>query len=254
MKHFKAAVASNRPLAEGTWEMEFGWDGGERPEPGQFVTVLARGATDPLLRRPVAFSRFDAPSSRASFIYLKRGASTTILSSLAPGAPLDVIGPLGRGFPPPPEGGRAILVAGGIGLGPVLFLADSLRERKADFAFVYGARSAGLVPRERLPRDAAIMTDDGSAGGKGTAADALRSLLAEGGASRIYACGPGKMLEAAARIAEEAGIPCSASMEQHMACGVGACMGCAVKLRKGGYARACAEGPVFEAADIAWED
>jgi dihydroorotate dehydrogenase electron transfer subunit len=254
MRQFTAAVTSNRALAEGTWEMEFGWEGEEIPRPGEFFTLIASRSSDPLLRRPFAFSRFDPGASRASFIYLKRGKTTSMLSAFAPGAAIDVLGPLGRGFPLATGKGRPLLVSGGIGAGPVLFLADALAASGTPFDFVYGARKASLVPADRLPRDAIVMTDDGSLGKKGSAADALAPLLSpERVCPMAYACGPFPMLAAVARAAEEAGIPCSVSMEQHMACGVGACMGCAVRLRKGGYARACAEGPIFDSAVIAWE-
>jgi dihydroorotate dehydrogenase electron transfer subunit len=254
MRQFTAAVTSNRALAEGTWEMEFGWEGDDAPEPGEFFTLIASRSSDPLLRRPFAFSRFDRRASRASFIYLKRGKTTSILSAFAPGAALSVLGPLGRGFALPSVDERPLLVAGGIGAGPVFFLADALEASGIPFGIVYGARKASLVPVDRLPRNAIVMTDDGSLGKKGSAADALASLIATGaGRPRIYACGPLPMLAAVAGAAEKSGIPCAVSMEQHMACGVGACMGCAVALRGGGYARACAEGPVFDAASIAWE-
>lgn len=231
--------------------VDFDWPSSQIPLPGQFFTLRHGSGTDPLLRRPFAFSGFDPRARSASFIFLTRGRSTSLLSSLAPGAELDILGPLGRGFDV--EGnGRAVLLSGGIGLGPILFLDAALSERGNERLFVFGARTAALVPASVLPPQAVLCTDDGSAGEKGTVLDAMaRRGWMEG--DRVYACGPGPMLRAAARGCLSAARPCQVSVEQHMACGVGACMGCAVRAADGGYLRACADGPVFDAGELSWE-
>lgn len=253
MRQFQTTITSNRSLAEDTFELEFAWRSEELPGPGQFFTLRCSDSSDPLLRRPFAFSSFDRHSSRAACIYLRRGRTTTMLSQLAPGSRLDVLGPLGRGFSLPEAKASPVLLAGGIGLGPVLFLHSALLEAGRRPLFLYGSRSAAFAPRDRLPKDGRLCTDDGSAGFKGTVMDCLRSLGCPEDAA-LYACGPGPMLKAIAAFAEEGSRPCQVAVEQRMACGVGACMGCTVAVRdERKFARACVEGPVFDAKELSWE-
>lgn len=250
MRQFNSTIRSNRILAEGTQEIEFDWQG-EPPIPGQFFNLRCTEGTDPLLRRPFAFSGFDAATSRARCIYLKRGPTTTILAGMAPGAVIDVLGPLGKAFPLPGTGQRPVLVSGGIGVGPVLFLHARLAALGAEPLFVYGARSAALVPAAILPRDAIICTNDGSLGGKGTVLDAMERQGWKPD-DLAYGCGPEPMLKALALTCLAAKRTCLVSVEQHMACGVGACVGCTVTTADGGYLRACVEGPVFDARALSW--
>lgn len=253
MKQFASIIRSNRPLAEGTWMMDFEWKGPSAPLPGQFFSLRSGSGTDPLLRRPFAFSGYDPQSGSASFIYLRRGRTTEQLSSLAEGAPLDILGPLGRPFSPAADGKpcRSVLLSGGIGLGPILFLHSTLRKAGQEILFLYGARTGALVPATALPPETIVCTDDGSLGERGTVLDAMERRGWEAG-DRAYACGPGPMLKALASSCLAAGRPCIVSVEQHMACGVGACMGCAVPAAGGGYLRACADGPVFNAEELSW--
>jgi dihydroorotate dehydrogenase electron transfer subunit len=260
---FEAEILGNRPVAESWRELVLAWDArADRPAPGQFFTFRAARTSDPLLRRPLAFSGFSATeggAARARAIYQARGTATRILADLAPGAMLDVIGPLGRPFPLPRAGERPIIAGGGIGLGPLLFLDARLREAGAEPTLVLGFRGASSLPSVELPRGTVVCTDDGSAGERGTPVDWIsRNAHSAGatptaGAARLYACGPGPMLAALAALAAERGWPAWFSAEQWMACGVGACMGCALPRADGsGYLRACADGPVFEASEIAW--
>jgi len=254
MKQLKARILSNNSISDDFFEISFVWDTPEKPAPGQFLTVRPSCDSVPLLRRPFAFSDYDDVSRAASFIYQKRGRATEIFSGKRKGEILDVIGPLGKPFPVPERTSRVITVAGGIGLGPILFLTSQLIKKGHDPLFVFGCRSANLVPRTDyfLQLNPVICTDDGSGGFKGTVADYLKiaDLLTQD--SIMYACGPMLMLKACHDQAEKHGITCWISVEQVMACGIGACMGCVVKV-KGGYARACKEGPVFDSKDIIWE-
>ena len=267
MRQFEAEILDNRPVAESWRELSFAWDGEEaEPEPGQFFTFRASEGSDPLLRRPLAFSGFAAASGgagsvgrgavRASAIYHVRGKATRLLADLAVGSRIDLIGPLGRPFPGPLEGEVPVIAGGGIGLGPVLFLDAALRARGLDPLLVLGFRSSSLVPTIDLPAGAVLCADDGSAGFRGTTVDWISrnaSEAAAGAAIRLYACGPGPMLAALADLAAERGWPGWFSAEQWMACGVGACMGCALPRADGkGYLRACADGPVFDSREIAW--
>lgn len=259
MRQFEAEILDNRRVAESWRELSFAWDSdAESPEPGQFFTFRATSARDPLLRRPLAFSGFAADAggaARASAIYQVRGQATRLLADLAPGARLDVIGPLGRPFPAPGAGERPFIAGGGIGLGPLLFLDARLRAALASPTLVLGFRNAAALPSIDLPRGTIVCTDDGSAGERGTPVDwiARNAPPSRDGAVRVYACGPGPMLAALASLAADRDWAGWFSAEQWMACGVGACMGCALPRADGkGYLRACADGPVFEAAEIAW--
>jgi dihydroorotate dehydrogenase electron transfer subunit len=257
MKQFTGKILSSRVLAADYHKIEFTWNkAAGAPQPGQFFTVRVSGGTAPLLRRPLAFSAFNAEKQTASMIFQKRGRGTEILAAMETGEPLDVIGPLGKPFPMPDKKQKALLVAGGIGLGPVLFLASRLSGAK----LVFGCRTKGLVPSSSAfaglkPTICTVVcTDDGTAGFRGTAGDFLRSIEnSVTGNTIIYACGPLPMLKACHELALRRGAPCFVSIEQVMACGVGACMGCAVKAVDGGYKRACTEGPVFNSRELQWE-
>ncbi len=269
MKRFDTTVRSLRPVAQGYYELRFEWPAAtanqadDAPAPGRFLTIRAGGRYDPALRRPFAFSGYSSdPASagfgaEASIIFQLRGRGTAHLAALKPGDALDVLGPLGKGFGKPARGSRPVLVAGGIGLGPMLYLAHALA---ADAAaglceapvFVIGVRTAGFVPQVDLPAGTVICTDDGSAGFKGTATDYLASFD-PGLPPTFYACGPALMMAAVDRLAQTRRSPYEAATEQWMACGVGACAGCAVRLKSGAYARACVDGPVLDGSLVDWE-
>ncbi len=244
MKQFEAEIISNRAVAPGWKELVLSWDkGAGQPEPGQFLSLRVSPRSDPLLRRPFAFSGMSEDGGRVSAIYQVRGPATSILAELAPGSAIDAIGPLGRGFPRPGPGELAILAAGGIGLGPVLFLAKSL----AASTLVLGFREASALPRLDLPQGCVTCTDDGSSGFRGKPSEWI-SRNVPSGLVRLYGCGPAPMLAALAGLAAERSWASSLSAEQWMACGVGACMGCALRRSDGaGYLRACSDGPVFSA-------
>jgi dihydroorotate dehydrogenase electron transfer subunit len=259
-----ARIISNEPIAESWRELVLSWEA-EAPRPGQFLTLRATSFSDPLLRRPFAFSSYRPAGASggpsASIIYQVRGGATRLLSELSPGSEIDALGPLGVGFPPPEAGETAIVAGGGIGIGPLLFLRSSLASdagagpaggAEAAPRLVLGFRTSSLVPRIDLPEGSVICTDDGSAGFRGTPVDWI-SRNAPAGAVCLYGCGPLPMLAALAELASARGWRAFLSAEQWMACGVGACMGCALPRSDGsGYLRACADGPVFEASAIDW--
>jgi dihydroorotate dehydrogenase electron transfer subunit len=256
MKQFLATILSNHSICSDFFEMTFSWDASvPAPLPGQFFTVRISRDTVPLLRRPFAFSAFDAAAATASMIYQKRGRGTEILTGKKKGDPLDVLGPLGKSFSLPNRGKKALLVAGGIGLGPVMFLANDIRSQGGDVSMVFGCRNAALIPAIDTFYNLSpiICTDDGSSGFKGTTGDYLKSIESSITAQTfVYACGPMPMLKACHDITLRCGCGCFVSVEQVMACGVGACMGCAIRIASGGYKRACIEGPVFDSREIQW--
>jgi dihydroorotate dehydrogenase electron transfer subunit len=253
MKQFTGKILNNRILTIDYYQIEFTWNKTAGvPLPGQFFTIRISEDTVPLLRRPFAFSAFDEKKGTASMIFQKRGRGTEILSAKRKDENLDVIGPLGKPFPAPAKKQKALLVAGGIGLGPIIFLASRL----SDARLVFGCRSKDLVPSSGTfaGLKPVVCTDDGSAGFRGAAGDYLKSIeRSTGGDTVAYACGPMPMLKACHEFAGRCGCECFVSIEQVMACGVGACMGCAVKSAEGGYKRACTEGPTFNSKDLKWE-
>jgi dihydroorotate dehydrogenase electron transfer subunit len=257
MKRFDTTLLSLEPVARDYFEFRFAWDPeAGTPVPGAFLTVRAGGEYDPVLRRPFAFSGYDREAGAASFIFQRRGRGTAYLAELATGAVVDVLGPLGTGFSMPGRDTRPVLVAGGIGLGPILYLATAMRalasEGRCEAPLtVLGFRSADYVPSLALPESTVICTDDGSAGFHGSAGDYLASMH-ESLPPSFYACGPGPMMAAVGRAASLRNAPYQAATEQWMACGVGACMGCAVRMADGSYARACADGPVFDGKSVDW--
>jgi len=257
VRQFAATVVSNKALSHDLHELRFEWGlSADAPGPGQFFTVRVSDTTVPLLRRPFAFSDFDYDGKIASAIYQRRGRGTEILAARGAGETLDVIGPLGNTFPLPGRGVRCVLAAGGIGLGPVLYLARRLKAAGNPVSFVFGCRRAQNLPERRIfdGLSAVLCTDDGSEGFGGTVVDCLHSGKAvQLDGAVLFACGPTAMLKGCHEAAVEHGIDCFVSVEQVMACGVGACMGCVVKVaQEPGYARVCREGPVFNSRDIVW--
>ncbi len=257
MKHFRGTVIGNTPIGGDFLEMTFTWDNtAGSPLPGRFFTLRVGEDSVPLLRRPFAFSAFDEKRG-AAMIYRKRGRGTALLAARTEGESLDLLGPLGRPFPLPGQGKRAILVAGGIGIGPIAFLAATIAGGATPFTLIIGCRTAALLPAPlRLSGlTPVICTDDGSMGFKGTVGDYLSSIGPSMDRDTVlYACGPMPMLRACHELSLFSGNDCFVSVEQVMACGVGACMGCAVRASGGGYRRACTDGPVFAGGELDWRE
>jgi dihydroorotate dehydrogenase electron transfer subunit len=259
MPLYSARIIENHEVAADYLELTFTWDG-PFPRPGQFFTVRVDRSPTPLLRRPFGFSQVNRAESQntASTIYWRRGPATRLMAGRTPGDALEVLGPLGTPFPEPADGALPILVAGGVGVGPILFLANELAASGRPAILVIGARTEAGLPR-RMPAEGTTVhytTDDGSYGESGTAIDLLERIVVASQASdqvELYLCGPEPMLEAGSRLAARYGVSAWVAMEQTMGCAVGACMGCAIPLFSGGYARVCTEGPVFDAATIDWE-
>ena len=224
------------------------------PRPGQFYMVEVSRGYDPLLKR--AFSLFRKTGDGFQIFYRIKGKGTTILRELKAGTTVDLLGPLGNGYPLPRADQRPIVMAGGIGIASVFSLAEGLKDRAHLF---YGARIGDEIfmadEMGAWKHDLVVCTDDGSCGRRGTVVDALADLLKDGLEKDvkpvIYACGPTPMLKEIAMVSIERRIPAYLSLEEHMACGIGACLGCVVKTRDG-YRRVCKEGPVFEASEIIW--
>ena len=244
--------------------------GMEPANPGQFVMVAGDNQPEPYLRR--AFSVYDQESTRKGALVISLlgkviGRGTAALAGCVPGDRVPVLGPLGSGFHTMAGGsggGRAALVAGGIGSAGLGLLAQALARSGRSFDFFYGGRSAeDLVEAEAFRHLSALSggrmvstTEDGSAGARGLVTAPLVAALGDGGAApayeALYTCGPHGLMAAVARIAAERGVEGEAAMETPMGCGYGACLGCAVTLRQGGYALCCRHGPVFDLKEVVW--
>ncbi len=226
--------------------------------PGQFIQVRVSRLYDPLLCRPLAVYRSRGDVFDMLFKVVGRG--TRILAEKAVGDTIDIIGPLGNGFPVDNDLRRAILVAGGMGVAALMRLAEEMAERR--ITALIGASTRGKIVGEKdladLGAEVHIATEDGSAGHKGMVSELLEKILLEvEDSASIFACGPMPMLKVVARIAASCNIRAYVSLEERMACGVGACLGCACQVTspegETRYKMVCTDGPVFDAQEILWK-
>jgi dihydroorotate dehydrogenase electron transfer subunit len=231
----------------------------ERAQPGQFVAFAVGGETSGLLlRRSIAIST--TGGGQVTVVVSAAGPGSAWLTERRPGDTLDVVGPLGRPFPAPPAGARALLVGGGYGAAALVGLAEHLRARGHAVDAVAGAAGAdrlcsvqeltGLVDRLE------VTTDDGSSGRRGLVTLAVDELLPAAGV--VYACGPMPMLRAVADTATARGIPSYVAVEESMACGIGVCMTCVLPIvgddGRTRFSRSCTEGPVFGGDRVRFDD
>ncbi len=248
-RYLRAEVTDNAELSGGHYLLGFRTEQPLKPRPGQFFMVGTGERFDPLLKRPFCFLRKEKDS--VNILYRVRGRGTELLSRKRPGSEIDVLGPLGNAWPRPGAGKSPLIVAGGVGIASTFPLAARLGDRAV---VLYGARSAEelllLDGLRALGAELHLATEDGSVGTKGTVMNALGDLD-PGEGHVIYACGPRGMLRAVAEFAKHRGIAGHVSLEERMACGMGACLGCAVKTTKG-YRGVCSDGPVFRIEDIDW--
>lgn len=248
------------------------------PKPGQFYMIEVSDSHNPLLKRP--FSLFKKTPEGIQFLYEVRGRGTALMKGFKNGEIISVLGPLGKGYPEPEANRIPLLIAGGIGIASIFPLIETFA--KGAYVF-YGARDKeGLLMFDELKGlsdKLFLSTDDGSMGGKGTVVGVLNDFLTSHSSLLtsylIYACGPKPMLEAVAKIAIEKRIKGYISAEENMACGVGACLGCAIKVKSKKlkvknkkvkdldpelrtpnseliYKMVCKDGPVFPIEDIVW--
>ena len=225
--------------------------------PGQFVMVQIGSGKDPLLRRPFSVHQTSSEGT-LQILFKVVGRGTELLAQCRVGEQLSLLGPLGKGFVLG-ESGKACLVGGGMGIAPMLFLARRFRQQAKQGAapkVILGARNREeLMPLigdfKNLGLDVLAATDDGSLGHHGLVTDVLKKINL-GPDFTAYSCGPRPMMAAIHHLCLKENIRCQVSVESVMACGMGACLGCAVPLKAGGYAHACSDGPVFEAGDLLW--
>ena len=268
-------VAENVRLARDTYRIRVGCgEIARRVVPGQFVMLKMSHGADPLLGRPLAvYDVIDDAQGKPHFldiVFIVVGKMTGLLAEASTGTRLEAWGPLGNGFPPTPAA-HLLMVAGGIGQTPFLMLAREYSRRRTygepprevpaakKITLCYGARSseylAGVEDFRKLGVDVKISTDDGSAGHRGFVTELIAPAVESSPLScRIVCCGPEPMMESAARIARELGVPCQVSLETPMACGIGVCFSCVKKIRDASgnwdYRRTCIEGPVFDGNNV----
>lgn len=217
--------------------------------PGQFAQIRLPGHT---LRRPISICGIDKVAGTLRFVFQIRGEGTAELAQFQPGSEIEILAPLGNGFPVDPVK-CTLLVGGGIGVPPMLGVAAELKEKAVA---VLGFRNQDAVILEKdfqaVGAKTLIATDDGSYGHHGLVTDLCKDQEFD----CVMACGPAPMLKAVRALAEERGVPCYVSLEERMACGIGACLGCAVGLLKEDgsqyFGHVCKDGPVFESHRVAW--
>lgn len=256
-------ILFNEEAAPGCFRLGLEWRSAE-VAPGQFVMVRVSDGLDPLLRRPfgvygVSGGRGKDPlkGNVVELLYRVVGKGTRILSTRERNESVNVLGPLGNGFPEAGKGEKVIMVAGGMGIVPFLMLAKKL----GGGLLLYGAKGKSEAALAKDFKGTAcrvkLSTIDGSVGAKGLVTGLLEREITQD--SVVYACGPVGMLKAATKAAAAAGVRCHVSLERSMACGIGVCLGCAVRAKSHAeqenrnYMMVCSEGPVFNSEDIDWE-
>lgn len=223
---------------------------------GQFLHIKCGDGQ--LLRRPISVARTqrDEPEDTAALIFEVRGEGTRWLSQRKVGDKLDVLGPLGNGFHVS-DGGRYLLVGGGIGVPPLMEYGESPRWSKvAVLGFRTGDKAfPAVVSRfEENCERTCLCTDDGTLGRRGFVDGQVREILEKDNSfTAVLACGPKPMLKNVAAVAAQFGVPCQVSMEERMGCGVGACLVCATPMRDGSMKHVCKDGPVFNAEEVDWD-
>ncbi|HHW07931.1 MAG TPA: dihydroorotate dehydrogenase electron transfer subunit [Clostridia bacterium] len=252
-----AAVVQGRLMEKESLGQKYFWLKVLAPEiagqaqPGQFVQVRCGDTLDPFLRRPLSLHRFHRREGTVEFLVQRKGKGTAWLAHREPGQVLDLLGPLGRGFTLHRKQ-RALLVGGGIGVAPLLALAEALARSGSPPVTLLGANSSrDLLKVEEFRRYSAavaVSTLDGSAGRAGLVTELLEEELRNGFQGFIYTCGPMGMMQKVAELARHFGAEGEASLEANMACGIGVCLGCTCEIRgeQGPtYAHVCTDGPVF---------
>ena len=245
-----AVVVSQKEIGKDIFDMVLSFPkGAKEARPGQFLAMYCNDATK-LLPRPISICGIDAEAGTLRVVYRIAGEGTREFSKMKQGDTLEVMGPLGNGFAM--KEGKAILVGGGIGIPPMLELAKQLSAEKT---VVLGYRDELFLKDEfEKTAEVAVATEDGSFGTKGTVIDAIRENAITG--DIIYACGPMPMLKALAEYAREHNMEAQISLEERMACGIGACLGCICKTKEKDHhtnvnnSRICKDGPVFDVKEV----
>ena len=254
-------LVSNNILARGIYAMELSAPGiAQSIQPGQFVNVLINATWSPLLRRPMSVA--SRQGDRIGLIYKVFGSGTATMAGWLPGQQVDLLGPLGNGWSVV-DGSYPVLVGGGVGIAPILFLHDALDQAGREHDLIMGARDGEEHFLTHAPeRHITLTTDNGTAGLEGTVVDGLKQVLNQVGSDTvtIFGCGPAPMLTALKDFANAHQLPCQLALEEMMGCGFGICQGCSVELKtkfgkdqpsyRERFQLVCLDGPVFWAHQL----
>lgn len=251
-KQGKYPIVDKKNLAKGIFDITVRCpEIAEESQAGQFAQITAEGF---FLRRPISICDIDKENGTIRFVFEIRGKGTEKISELNKGDMIDIIAPLGKGFKVLEKGRKAVCIGGGIGTPPMVGIAKEYGENAT---VISGFRNAAAVILQEdfksVGANAILCTDDGSAGNKGFVTSAFEKLLESEKPDIVYACGPMVMLKGIVTIAEKYGIETQVSLEQRMACGVGACLGCVCRTVKDGkeiFSHVCKDGPVFDSKEV----
>jgi len=252
-KKEQAKVLSQQKLSEGIYDMWIETSLAKQAKCGQFISVYPKNQAT-LLPRPISICEVNSEKTALRIVYRIAGKGTNEFSAYQAGESISVLGTLGNGFPiSEAEGKKVFLIGGGIGIPPML---QTAKDMNADKTILVGYRDENLFLADELSKygEVVVATEDGSKGVKGNVMDAIREKNLS--ADMIFACGPMPMLRAIKKYAEENNIKAYISLEERMACGVGACLGCVAKTKEIDHhshvhnARICTDGPVFEAGEV----
>ena len=252
-----AEIIENRPIADKIYLMKITCPKiAALSAAGQFVELYT-GLGERILPRPISISEIDAIKGELTLIYQVVGNGTECFSRKNKGDLIKVLGPCGNGFKINNEIKKHIIAGGGIGIPPLVELCKNL---EGDVSVFIGAKSSPILTEkfESLGAKVYVASDDGSAGFKGNVVELMDKIKPEGG--MIYSCGPKIMLKFVAEWGEKNGIPVQVSMEERMACGIGACVGCAIKIKDSEsengwkHLKVCKDGPVFMGSEVLWNE
>ena len=252
-------IRRNRRLSDNYYSLTLGpYSRAGRCRPGHFIHIqLPHSGV--FFRRAMSVASADMGRNEIEILLKVVGRGTSALSGYGRNTGVNILGPLGVPFTLPKRGETCLMIAGGIGFPPLLYLAtDMLRRGFAprSIVFFYGARtSSDIVERSRLKKlgvSLRLVTEDGSLGREGLVTEEVERYLdtCRDGKLRIFSCGPEPMLRAVDTLGLQHGVPGQLSLEAPMPCGIGVCLGCVVALRKGGHARVCCDGPVFDIGEV----
>ncbi|MDD6650730.1 MAG: dihydroorotate dehydrogenase electron transfer subunit [Eggerthellales bacterium] len=224
--------------------------------PGQFVHLQVPGMEGHMLRRPISVYQANPEQGTMVLLYQVVGFGSDALTKVGEGQVVNMLGPIGNGWVKPEDCQRALFVVGGVGAAPLFLFASELVSAGVELTVVMGAQTKDALAckdaYEALPNTTVICcTDDGSFGTPGFCTVPAAELMASESFDLVASCGPTPVMAYTAKAASEQGIPCQVSMEKHMACGIGACLGCIVATTEGNK-RSCVDGPVFDARKVVW--
>ncbi len=251
----KYPLLAKNNIARGIYEMNIlAPDLAALAVPGQFVHIALAGHS---LRRPISICRIDEAHGVIKIVFALKGQGTRDLADVPVNSTLDIMGPMGNGFTLLEPGRKVILIGGGIGVPPMVGLSDYYREYATAIS---GFRDASIkILQDEFEKNGSrtiLCTDDGSAGIHGFVTQPLEELLSsDGHYDCVYACGPMPMLKVISGICGKYDTLCQVSLEQHMGCGIGACLVCAVNIRRDGeehFLHVCKDGPVFDSREVVW--